>query len=179
LVDLTCIVPQQFAPGRTGTASAGFDRLAAFSGFGFKRCPAAADGEADTEGEGESAMKGLVVFLIVGGMIALTVLVLSSAMGGPAQHSQRAADVTGPLAVGAVSKAKQTIQVWREARGSISAQDRRELLLTVLQPGETFKVLNHIPGDHLWLEVECRNDPEQRGWMRSLAHEPIRATRVN
>jgi hypothetical protein len=122
-------------------------------------------------------MKTLIVLLLVGAGIALIVTVLGSTLS-PAQHSPKDAGIAGALAIGATSRAKEPIPVWREARGSISAEDRVALRAGTLDTGDRFKILNHMIGEVLWVEIQGVDDPELRGWLRSPPDEPVHATRI-
>ncbi len=122
-------------------------------------------------------MKTLFVLALVGAGIALIVTVLGSTLS-PAKSEHKDAGVAGALAIGATSRAKETIPVWREARGSISAEDRVALRAGTLATGDRFKVVNHVIGEVLWVEIEGIDDPELRGFVRSPPDEPVHATRI-
>jgi hypothetical protein len=122
-------------------------------------------------------MKAAIVVLVIAGIVTGVVLVLGSTLA-PAKFDRRSAGVTGPLALGAVSRAEEPIQLWREPRGTITREDRESLLVGTLSKGDVFEVLNHVPNDILWVEVRSTVNPELRGWLRSPPDEPVRASRL-
>jgi hypothetical protein len=121
-------------------------------------------------------VKPYILLAVVAAIVVGVVLALKSTLA-PAKFDSRSAGVTGPLAVGAVSKAAERIMVWREPRGSISREDRQALLAGILESGDGFRVLNHVPADVLWVEIEGL-DGDLRGWVRSPPDEPVHATRI-
>ena len=128
-------------------------------------------------------MEDLVMKWAIGMAIAIGVIVLvsgalSSALG-PAKHPKKKdAGVKGGLEIGAISELQKPVTMWREPRGHISAQDRDENLMHVLQHGQVFIVENHIPDDELWVEIVLRDRPMERGWIRSPPDEPVEAFKI-
>ena len=98
-------------------------------------------------------MKAVIIIAIVVGVIFGMVSVFSSTLEDP-EYEVKDAGVTGPLGLGAVSKANQTIELWKQPLESYSVKRREELRVGTLEYGDVFVVLNHVPkGDTLWVQV--------------------------
>ncbi len=120
-------------------------------------------------------MKAVIIIAAVGAIIFVVVSVLGSTLGDP-EYENQDTGVTGPLARGAVSRALHDVNVWRLPRDTHSRKDRREMLVGVLREGDVFRVTkNYRKGSLLWVEIQARDDPSLRGWLRSPPDDPVQA----
>ena len=125
-------------------------------------------------------MKGLLIVL---GLIALVtgfvVFALSESMA-PGDFPDLDLGLSGSLARGAVSEAKHPIKLWTRPRQTVTAKERTEMLVGVLQRGDKFVVLNHFQkAGEQWIQAAKQDDPSFKGWMFSPTTDPIDARRLN
>jgi hypothetical protein len=123
-------------------------------------------------------MKVVIIIAVVVAIVFGVVSVFSSTLNPP-EYQTKDVGVTGPLALGAISKVNHRVQLWHQPLESFSSVGREKLRAEKLHAGETFKVLNHVTkGSILWVEVQSLDDTDKRGYFKSPADDPVRATRV-
>ena len=123
-------------------------------------------------------MKALIVVILCGVAIFGVVKVLGSTLS-PAEYDGDATGHRGDLEVDKVSRAKMQAVVWAEPRKTRTREDRREMMLGTIEPGETFMVLKHVQrGGPLWIQISCM-ERDLEGWIASTADEPFMAERLD
>ncbi|MHC4473177.1 MAG: hypothetical protein ACYTDY_04480 [Planctomycetota bacterium] len=124
-------------------------------------------------------MKAAIIIVVVVAVIFGMVNIFGSALNPP-DYQTKDAGITGPIELGAVSRADQDVQLWHQPLDSYSAKRREENRARLLTRGTVFVVLNHVPkGSILWVHVRGRDDPTLEGYFKSPPDDPVRATRVD
>jgi hypothetical protein len=123
-------------------------------------------------------MKAAIIIAVIAAVVFGMVSVFSSTLNPP-DYQTKNAGVTGPLELGAVSRADQDVELWEQPLDTYSSKRREQLRAGVLERGQVFVVLNHVPkGSILWVHVRGRDDPTLEGYFKSPPDDPVRATQL-